>query len=180
MDLQAAAEQVEREIQRAGKTMAARGTVDRRLPVGAGRWGARFGVIEAEDVDALQARIAALSAEDAAKAMAEIIAESCRCILVLTDDGVEEVTTEGVPVRFGKPFAEAIGLDAEGAESMADVVLGVWRTDDGTVNTVALSRFGDELLEWMADTTRPIRGELAGKSRSGQSSNGLPEPLPTA
>jgi muconolactone delta-isomerase len=183
MDLAAAAEDVKAELAKAGASMAARGTVDLRLPIGAGRWGARFGIIRADEIDALQARLAAMPTEEAADHMAEIIAEACRCILVVTDDGVEEVTEldPPIPVRFGESFAEAIGLDVSGGvESMAEIVKGVWTTDDGILNATGLGRFGDRLLDWMADTTRPVYGELAGKSRSGTSSNGRPEPQPTA
>lgn len=175
MDLQAAADIVRKRVDQ----MPARGTVNLPLPVGEGRWGAKFGLLKPAELEAAQVKIAqAVKADDKAQAIAEFVADSCRCILVQTDDGWQEVTDGGRPVRFGEAFAEALGMtDFDPEAGMAGVVLACWTVDDETLNLMALDAFADRLLRWTFDTNRPVVGELVGESL-GSPSSGEPAEQP--
>lgn len=180
MDLEAATELVRAKV----RQMPARGTVTLPLPVGDGRWGARFGVLDPEKRDAMHARArAAVTPDEEARAMAGFVADSCRSIVVrVEEDGEtswEDVTAQGQPVVFGKPFAKALGYAGDDLDSMEDVVLLCWTTDDGTLNMEALGNFSDLLMAWAQDTNRRVAGEVLGESRAGRPSEAPAAQSPT-
>ena len=115
-----------------------------------------------------------MTREEEAETIGQFVADACRGVVLAKSSERRERLThdDGRPVKFDQGFAEALGLvmaDGDPPASSAEVVLAVWSVedaDDGTVsvNTTALQGFGMRLLEFMQDTTRPVLGELAGKS----------------
>ena len=156
MDLAAAAKQIKAEVEQ----LRPRDHVFRPLPFGAGRFIGRFGIIPSERLDEI-----VNGDEDRDTGNALIVADACQQICYLNGTGVPEPLThaDGSPVRFDQGFAETLELGHAG--SAADVVKQCWSLENGELSYLALRDFGDNLIRWMNDTTRPLLDELVGESQ---------------
>jgi hypothetical protein len=166
MDLHAA---VEKARQKQAEALAP-STVDLPLPIFGGRaFYARFGVLDEGRADAYNDRIeAAGDVASTVEIIAAYLAESCRCIVVPSDDGPQVVTDSMGEVGFDERFAEAVGLELDEQSSEA-VVRAIWRTRDGTLNATALDEFASILRGWMSNTNARVQGSLVGESAGGAS-----------
>lgn len=183
--------QVVANLEKKGKKARPPGSVTLPLPLFGGRaFAARFKVLPPEDIAALGEAMGDGNEEDIeanAEAAAVMVSDSCRYVLSREGSKWEPVTgTTGQRVRFDIELAEGLGLELE-EQSAAAVVKACWTVEDDETgermfNQVALGAFGNELLAWMQDTTRPMEGAIVGESQGGPTSSapvGPPAPALT-
>lgn len=147
----------------------ARATVDLPLPLHGGAVGGRFGLLseDAQEAFALALeRADDLTTDEDDDVACQMIADSLRCVVSNAEGQWEPVVDRYGEVGFDERLAEAFGLELR-EKSSAAVVHAVWTLDDGTFNRNAVKAFAVNLMQWMQDTSQPLRGELVGESAGG-------------